>query len=146
VSPDSRFSLRLARWIKAPPSRVYAALTDPEKMLRWWSPDAGPTLYASTDVRPGGQFEVTFRTEEGKEETCYGVYREVIADRKLVFTWRWRSAREDESIVTILLEPSKGGTELTLIHEGLPTEADRDDHRSGWSSGLAKLTALVETN
>ncbi len=144
MTRDSRFSVRLVRRIKAPPPRVYAALTDPEKMLRWWSPDAGPTLRATADVRPGGHFEVTFRTEDGQEHTCYGIYREIVADRKLVFTWHWRTAPEDESIVTILLEPSNGGTELTLIHEGLPTEADRDDHRDGWISGLAKLTILVE--
>jgi uncharacterized protein YndB with AHSA1/START domain len=125
---------------------VYSALTDPAKMLRWWSPDAGPTLHATADVRPGGRFEVTFRTEDGDEHTSYGVYREIIVDRKLVFTWHWREAPEDESIVTILLEPSNGATELTLIHEGLPTEAERDEHCEGWSSGREKLSALMDND
>jgi uncharacterized protein YndB with AHSA1/START domain len=142
VTPQPQFSLRLVRLIQAPPDKVYAALTDPDKMLRWWSPDAGPTIEATTDVRPGGRFEVTFRAEDGKAHTNYGTYREVVIDRKLVFTWHWRASSEHESLVTILLEPWHGGTRLTLVHEGLPTDADRDDHRDGWSSGLEKLSRL----
>jgi uncharacterized protein YndB with AHSA1/START domain len=133
----------MVRRIAASPSKVYAALTDPDKIMRWWSPDAGPTIHATADVRPGGRFEVTFRTEDGKEHTNYGVYREVIVDQKLVFTWHWRGTSENESIVTILIEAWNGGTQLTLIHEGFPTEAERDDHREGWSSGLEKLGAIA---
>ena len=35
---------------------------------------------------------------------------------------------------------------MPRIHEGFRTEAERDDHRNGWSSGLAKLIAIVETD
>jgi uncharacterized protein YndB with AHSA1/START domain len=122
---------------------VYAAWTDPEKMLRWWGPDAGPTVSATADVRPGGRFEVVFRTEDGEEHTSYGVYREVVADQKLVFTWHWRATPEQESTVTVLLEAVNGGTELTLIHEGFPDDSQRDDHREGWSGALHKLASFA---
>ena len=45
-------SVTLVRRIKAPPARIYAALTEPKLMVQWWSPDAGPTLSAEADVRP----------------------------------------------------------------------------------------------
>ena len=141
--PPQGPSLTLVRRLGAPPSMVYAAWTDPDKILRWWGPDAGPTLSATADVRIGGRFEVMFRTEDGKEHTCYGIYRDVVVDRKLVFTWRWRERSDPESMVTILLEPAGGGTELTLIHERLPNEAERDSHRDGWSGALDKLHAFV---
>jgi uncharacterized protein YndB with AHSA1/START domain len=141
--PPQEPSLTLVRRLGSPPSKVYAAWTDPDKILRWWGPDAGPTISAIADVRVGGRFEVMFRTVDGKEHTCYGIYREVIVDRKLVFTWRWRETPDHESMVTILLEPTAGGTELTLIHEALPNEAERDSHRSGWNGALDKLNAFV---
>ena len=141
--PPQGPSLTLVRRLGAPPSMVYAAWTDPDKILRWWGPDAGPTLSATADVRIGGRFEVMFRTLDGKEHTCYGIYRDVVVDRKLVFTWRWRERSDPESMVTILLEPAGGGTELTLIHERLPNEAERDSHRDGWSGALDKLNAFV---
>ena len=37
-------SLTLVRRIKASPAKVFAALTQPEQMVQWWGPDAGPTL------------------------------------------------------------------------------------------------------
>jgi uncharacterized protein YndB with AHSA1/START domain len=69
-------SVTIVRRIKAPPAKVYAALTDPEQMVLWWGPDAGPTLSAEADVRPGGRLSVVFRLLNGDEHNPTGVYRE----------------------------------------------------------------------
>lgn len=140
---DSLPSVTLVRRIKAPPARVYAAITDPAQMLQWWGPDAGPTLSAEADVRPGGRFSVVFRLLNGDEHNPTGVYREVVPDEKLVFTWEWAGAPERESLVTFLLRPIDDGTELTLIHEQLPDEAARHSHRAGWSGLLDKLPVFL---
>ena len=142
TSSDER-RLTLVYSLKAPTAKVYAALTDPEKIVRWWGPDTGPTVSATADVRPGGHFKVVFRTEDGREYTNYGVYREVVKDEKLVFTWHHPEAPERDSLVTVLLKAVDGGTELTLIHEGLPDEKTRDSHRDGWKGALNKLQAFV---
>jgi uncharacterized protein YndB with AHSA1/START domain len=102
-------SVTLVRRIKATPAKVFAALTDPTKMIRWWGPDAGPTLRADADVRPGGRFSIVFRLLNGDEHNPTGEYREVIPDRKLVFTWEWAGMPERESLVTFLLQPIDGG-------------------------------------
>lgn len=141
--PPDEPSLTITRWIDAPPAKVFAALTDPTKILRWWGPDAGPTVSAQADVRPGGRFRVTFRTEDGSEYTNFGVYREVVKDEKLVLTWRWLGTPEHESLVTVLLKTVNGGTELTLIHQGFPDDETRDSHRDGWSGALDKLQRLT---
>jgi len=60
-------SVAIVRRIKATPARVWAAITQPELMLRWWGPDAGPTLDVVADVRPGGRFSVVFRLMNGEE-------------------------------------------------------------------------------
>jgi uncharacterized protein YndB with AHSA1/START domain len=61
----------------------------------------------------------------GEEHNRTGVYQEVVPEKKLVFTWEWPGMPERESLVTFLLKPFDSGTELTLIHEGLPDEAAR---------------------
>jgi uncharacterized protein YndB with AHSA1/START domain len=142
MSSDKR-SLTLVYSIKAPTAKVYAALTDPEKIVRWWGPDGGPTVSAEAEVRPGGHFRVVFRTEDAKEYTNHGVYQEVVKDEKLVFTWHHPEAPERDSLVTVLLKAVEGGTELTLIHEGFPDEETRDSHRDGWKGALNKLQAFV---
>ena len=136
-------SVTIVRRIKAPPARVYAAITTPELMLQWWGPDAGPTLRAEADVRPGGRFSIVFRLLNGDEHNPAGVYREVVPDRKLVFTWEWPGMPERASLVTFLLKPLDGGTELTLTHERLPDEAARVSHERGWSGLLDKLTVFL---
>jgi uncharacterized protein YndB with AHSA1/START domain len=74
-------SLTLVRRIKAPPAKVWAAITQPDLMSQWWGPDAGPTLSVEADVRPGGRFSVVFRLLNGDEHNPTGVYREVAPRR-----------------------------------------------------------------
>src|SRR5712671_2037591 len=96
-------SVTIIRQIKAPPAKVWAAITQPEQMMQWWGPDAEPTLSAEADVRPAGRFSVVFRLLNGEEHNPTGVYQEVVPERKLVFTWDLPGMPERESRVTFLL-------------------------------------------
>lgn len=136
-------SVHIVRRLKAPPAKVWAAISEPELMLLWWGPDAGPTLSAVADVRPGGRFSIVFRLLNGEEHNPTGIYREVVPERKLVFTWEWPGMPERESLVTIRLDPRDSGTELTLIHEQLPDEDARQSHEAGWNGLLDKLPAFL---
>ena len=137
-------SLTLVRRIRATPARVYDAWTRPEQLLRWFGPDAGPVVSAETDVRPGGRFRIVFRTLDGEQHDCRGTYREVEAERRLVFTWQWVTFPDRESLVTVELRPAGDGTEVTLTHDRFFDEAVRDAHRQGWGGALDKLQALLE--
>jgi uncharacterized protein YndB with AHSA1/START domain len=136
-------SVTIVRQIKAPPAKVWAAITQPKLMMQWWGPDAGPTLSAEADVRPGGRFSVVFRLLNGEEHNPTGIYQEVIFGKKLVFTWEWPGMPERESLVTFLLEPIDGGTRLILRHEQLPDEAARRSHEQGWNGLLDKLLVFI---
>jgi uncharacterized protein YndB with AHSA1/START domain len=136
-------SVTIVRKINAPAAKVWAAITQPELMMQWWGPDAGPTLRAEADVRPGGRFSVAFRLLNGEEHNPTGVYQEVIPEKKLVFTWDLPGTLERESLVTFLLEPIDGGTRLTLLHEHLPDEEARKSHEQGWNGLLDKLPVFL---
>ena len=136
-------SLTLKRRLNAPPQTVYAAWTDPEKILKWFGPDSGPVEAAFTDVRVGGRYAVTFSTEDGEQHHVSGVYREVVPNQKLVFTWAWRTMPERESLVTVLIKPDGAGSILTLIHEQFFDEPARDRHREGWTGCLDKLESYL---
>lgn len=136
-------SVTIVRRIKAAPAKVWAAITQPELMLQWWCPDAGPTLSVVAEVHPGGRFSVVFRLLNGDEHNPTGVYQEVVPEEKLVFTWDLPGAAEPESLVTFRLEPFDGGTMLTLTHEHLPNEEARDSHEQGWNGLLNKLPLFL---
>jgi uncharacterized protein YndB with AHSA1/START domain len=132
-------SLTLNRRFNAAPEKVYAAWTQPAQIAQWFGPDAGGVQRAETDLRTGGRFTIVFNTEDGEEHQVNGVYREVVRNKKLVFTWAWRSTPERESLVTVLIEPDGDGSLLTLIHEQFFDEAARDRHSHGWTGSLDKL-------
>jgi len=136
-------SLTIVRRLKAAPAKVWAAITQPDQMMQWWGPDAGPTLSVVADVRPGGRFSVVFRLLNGEEHNPTGIYREVVPERKLAFTWDLPGTPEPQSLVTFRLEPFDGGTELTLTHERLPDEEARISHEAGWSGLLDKLPRFL---
>jgi uncharacterized protein YndB with AHSA1/START domain len=136
-------SVTIKRRINAAPAKIYQAWTDPQQMMRWYAPANADTLRAETDARVGGRFRVLMRTPDGEEHDVSGVYREVVPDEKLVFTWQWRSKLEWESLVTVTLKRDGDATILTLTHEQLPDEAERDGHRNGWTGAIDKLERLV---
>src|SRR6266581_4546387 len=135
-------SLTLKRRLNAPPAKVFAAWTDPEKMKRWMGPEGVVPQHAEIDARVGGHYRLIMRSPDGEEHDVSGVYREVVPNEKLVFSWAWKSTPERQSQVTVLLAPDGDGTLLTLTHEQFFDEGARDRHQAGWTEGLDKLAAL----
>lgn len=133
----------LVRRLKASPARIWTALTRPDQMLLWWGPDAGPTVSVTAEVWPGGRFSVVFRMLNGDEHNPTGVYREVVPERRLSFTWDLPGQTEPLSLVTFQLDPVVGGTVLTLTHEHLPDEAMQASHEMGWNGLLDQLSAFL---
>ena len=76
---------------------------------------------------------------DGEVHDVSGVYREVVPNERLVFTWAWRTTPERESLVTVTLRPAGTGTAFTLKHERLFDETARDHHREGWTALLGRL-------
>jgi len=139
----SKPSLALKRRFEASPAQLYQAWTQPEKMIRWWGVTGHANApIAEADLRIGGHFRVQFWTPNGEHHSVSGVYREVVPDRKLVFSWAWQSTPERESQVTVDLKPDNDGTILTLTHERFFNETARDDHRRGWTQALDMLESL----
>jgi uncharacterized protein YndB with AHSA1/START domain len=134
-------SLTLKRRFKATPAQVYKAWTDPAQLAQWMGPAEVTAVEATADVRVGGRYHVRMIAPDD-EHNVGGVYREVVPNEKLVFTWAWRSTPERESLVTVLIKPDGDGSLLTLIHEQFFDEAARDRHEFGWTGSLNKLERL----
>ena len=139
-------SLTLKRHYPVAPEKVWRAWTDPQAIKRWWGPGGpDPVAAAELDLRVGGRFRIVFGGAQGTEHECAGIYREVVPNRKLVFTWYWpNTTPERVSLVTILFKPVGGGTDLEFLHEQFFDEAARDGHTRGWSESLAKLEAFLK--
>ena len=146
MAHPKKLSLKIKRFIKAPPDRVYAAWTDLVQLKKWFGPENVKTRDLIADVRVGGQFRWECTDPEGKEVTISGEYRELQPGTKIVFTWR---LEEDEdwknhsSLVTVEFFDREGGTEIRLTHENLPTEPSLEAHTQGWKSAVDKLEKFL---
>jgi uncharacterized protein YndB with AHSA1/START domain len=111
--------------------------------VKWFGPDSGPVSKAETDVRVGGRYTVAFQTEDGEKHQVSGIYREVVPNEKLAFSWAWITMPERESFVTVTIKRDGDGCILTLHHEQFADEAARDGHEKGWTGCLEKLERFV---
>ncbi|HEY6257661.1 MAG TPA: SRPBCC family protein [Xanthobacteraceae bacterium] len=132
---DDSHELQLEIRIEASPGTVFALLTDPDEMKVWLAE------IVEADSRPGGIFRISGPPGVSIE----GTYLEVVANRKVVFTWGGvEGLKPGQSTVEFLLEPDGGGTLVRLRHYGLPRHTV-ESHRRGWAySGLVKLKDAAE--
>ena len=67
--------------------------------------------------------------------------REVLAPRRLVYTWQWVAGVPDmrASLVTVEFHDLGGRTEVVLRHDSFAGPGPVDMYGAGWASGLAKL-------
>src|SRR5437762_12920351 len=139
-------SLQIKRFIKTSPDRVYAAWTDPAQLKEWWGPESVITRSLTADMRVGGKYRWDLTTPEGEEMSAFGEYRDLVPGKKIVFTWKWdddEAWENQTSVVTIELFDRRGGTELRLRHEQLPSEESRYRHSEGWNSLLNRLEQFL---
>ena len=129
---DEPLVVRREVQIAAPPSTVFAFLTDPEKILRWMGTEA------TVEPHPGGLYLVNVN---GKD-VARGKFTEVIPVHRLAYSFGWDN-REDmppgSGLIEIDLIEQSGGTLLRMTHSGLPDAAARESHAKGWAYFLGRL-------
>ena len=131
-------SLTIKRRFNAAPEKVFAAWAAPEKMKHWMGPAGTQRLEAKCDLRVGGRYDIKMIMTDTAHDVG-GVYREIVANEKLVFTWAWKSTPERESLVTVTFKQDGAGTIMTLLHEQFFDEEARDGHQRGWLGTMERL-------
>lgn len=142
----ARPHLVLERRFKAPREKVYAALTEPALLSRWFGPPRLSEVTATCDLKIGGRYSIHMREASGVEHHVSGVYREIVPNERLVFTWAWASTPERETLVSMTLRSTGGETLMNLRHEQFFDGTARDRHNEGWMHGLDKLAALLASS
>jgi uncharacterized protein YndB with AHSA1/START domain len=148
-TPAARPTLNMQRVFDAPRALVWKAWTTPEVMVLWLGPVEWPAVSVSMDFRVGGEWRACLRSPDtGQDLWQGGVYREIVPNERLVYTFKWDESHEDgppvDTVVTaIFSDAADGQTRLDFTHEGLKSEQSLTGHRHGWTSTMDRLEAFL---
>jgi uncharacterized protein YndB with AHSA1/START domain len=148
AAPAAARELTMRRTFDAPRALVFRAWTEPQHLAQWSCPRGFTMIENRGELRVGGSFFAWMRSPQGEDHRMRGVYREIVAPERLVFTHAWLDARGapgPETLVTVTLAERNGRTEMTF-HQGIfDSVASRDGHEEGWNSCFELLAELLAT-
>jgi uncharacterized protein YndB with AHSA1/START domain len=146
VAESATQELVVSRIIDAPRVLVFRAWTDAEQVANWWGPQGFVTTFCEMDIRPGGAYRCCMRSPAGTDHWKRGVYREIVAPERIVFTFAWEDANGHlghELLTTVTFDDLGAKTRLTLHQAPFETVARRNDHRGGWASCLERFAEYM---
>jgi uncharacterized protein YndB with AHSA1/START domain/DNA-binding transcriptional ArsR family regulator len=137
---SSRPTYVYVTYIAATPERVWHALTDADLTAAYWGHSN------VSDWQPGSTWQHV-RTDGSGTADVVGTVLEALPPERLVLTFPGAPDRPDDvpSRVTFTIERHQDVVRLTVRHDDIPTDADREAAAAGWPAVLANLKSLLET-
>ena len=125
-------------YIASTAEKVWRALTDADLTAAYWGHSN------VSDWQPGSRWEHR-RTDGSGIADVVGTVEVSEAPHRLVTLWAAPYGSGETSRVTFTLQQDGGVVRLTVTHENLAGEAEREAAASGWSAVLSNLKTLLET-
>lgn len=104
-------TFQTSRDIPAPPEQVFAAISDAQRLARWWGPAGFTNTFIVCEFRPGGRWELVMHAPNGTDYPNENVFAEVEPPTKVVID----HLSEPKFRLTITLTQSTGGTTVTWV-------------------------------
>ena len=149
------YSTQVSQLVKAPRSAVYRALLDPAAVAKWRVPAGMSGHVHEFDAREGGSLRVSLTYEApdntGKSmahtDSYHGHFVKIVPDQQVVEVVEFET--DDPALLgamtmTTTLTDVDGGTEVVVVHDGIPDAIPAEDNETGTRMALANLARLVE--
>jgi uncharacterized protein YndB with AHSA1/START domain len=132
----------VARHFDASAGRVFDAWLDPQRAGRWlFATPTGHMVRVEIDARVGGRFVFVDR-RNGEDVEHAGEYLEIERPKRQVFRFVVPKYSSADTRIAIDIVPAGAGCDLTLVHEGVPSEY-QEQTQSGWTAILDALAATL---
>ncbi|MGI5291864.1 SRPBCC domain-containing protein [Nonomuraea polychroma] len=152
------YSTQVSRHVNASRSAVYQALLDADAIAKWRVPADMSGRVHAFDAREGGAFRVSLTYDApvgiGKSaphtDTYHGHFVKLVPDEQVVEVFEFETAdpalRGTMTMTTTLTDADGGGTEVSILHEGIPDSVPAADNELGTRMALDNLARLVESS
>jgi len=139
MAPRKTRTLRLQVFVDAPPKKVFKAVSDPERLTRWFVDTA------TLSPRKGGRYALGWT--DGPTHT--GKVLEFVRGKSLTLTWQWPGIEDQlQTRLKISVEPKGDGAIVRFTHSGFPKQERWVDLHAGavqgWMYFLMNLKSVVE--
>ena len=148
--PAIHKELVLTRVFDAEREDVFRAWTDASILKVWWGPKGFTNPVCEVDAQVGGRLRIVMRGPDGTEYPMRGIFREVMAPERLVFSNVPVDGNDQAmllGVTTVTFETVSGGTKLTVrtVAIGVHPMASRmiEGMEMGWNMSLDRLNDLV---
>ena len=149
------YTTRMSGHVRAPRSAVYRAFLDAGAVAQWRVPDGMTSEVHEFDGREGGYFRVSLTYDApgpaGKTaahtDTYHGRFVRLAPDEQIVEVLEFETADpalRGEMTMTTTLTDVGDGTDVLVVHEGVPDSVPVADNETGMRMALARLARLVE--
>jgi len=144
VAEAGTHEIVISRTFNAPRELVFKTMTDPNLIPQWWGPKNLTTAVDKMDVKMGGVWRYVQRDANGNEYGFRGVYHQINAPERLVFTFEWEGMPGHILLETVTFEEVDGKTIIT-DSSVFQSVADRDGMlQSGMEEGATESWDRLE--
>jgi len=151
------YSTRVSRHVRAPRPAVYRALVDAGAIAKWRVPAGMSSRVHEFDAREGGSFRISLSYDApagtGKSaprtDTYHGHFVKLVPDQQVVEVFEFETADPElrgQMTMTTTLTETAGGTDVLVVHEGIPDKVPVGDNETGTRMALANLARLIEAS
>ena len=149
----------LARVFTAPRALVWKAWTEAAQIQQWWGPEHFSCPGAKIDLRVGGRYLLGMQGPDGQQFWNSGEYREIVPERKLVYSDHFSDPQGSvipaaalglpgewpaQRLVTITFDELGKDKTLVTIHDAALPDAWSEMTVAGWTTSLDKLAAVLK--
>ena len=142
--------LTIARTVAASREAVFRAWTEPACVAAWWGPHGFANHLCAVDAVPGGHYTIHMKGPDGSGYKGSGVFREIEAPSRLVFTCALEDAEGGilvDALITIGIAEEDGRTQLSFNAAVLCAAPRASDYfagmKDGWRQSLDRLCAIL---
>lgn len=138
---QAELRLELEKVFVVPPERIFTAFVAAEQLRRWWGPAGFSVSRLEFDAVEGASYRIAMQPPEGDVFHICGTFHAVEPPRRISFTFAYEEPDPDdqETLVTVTLEPSDPGTRVILDQGPFKTGARLELHREGWTDTFERL-------
>lgn len=151
------YSTQVSQYVNAPPAAVYQALLSADAINKWRVPAGMSSRVHEFDARAGGRFRVSLTYDApdnaGKStshtDTYHGHFAKLVPNEQVVEVLEFETADtalQGTMTMTTTLTDAGDGTDVVVVHDGIPDSVPHEDNETGTRLALANLASLVEAN